>query len=277
MRVQEISGVKGITKILKVDPRCIVVRKSWNPRIDFGELEDLMNSIIENGLLVPIRVRQNAQNELELIDGERRLRAILRAIEKGHDIDKIPAIYETLKNDTELMVLTLVTNQGKPLTPLEEAVAFSKLKKMGITVLEIAKRIGKSDSYVYEKLILVDADDETKEALKKKEISVSDAAAIVGKSKSQKKTQGDIRRDIRVSVNYKKLSRANKLLFEDNLKALSNYFENKEELFTSLNEISENVSIEGQAIFLYGKFKAMQEIFNLQIVDVSEVYNKIKV
>lgn len=276
MKVEELNGVKGTSKILKVDPQCVVIRKDWNPRIDFGELEDLSRSIIENGLLVPIRIRQNSCGELEVIDGERRLKATLIAIKNGYDIKSVSAIYETVKNDSDLMVLTLVTNQGKPLTPLEEAVAFNRLKKMGLSVKDIARRIGKSNPYVYEKLILINADEEVKKALKNKEISVATAASIVGNSKSQKREQSELLHGVYLSVNYKKLSIHNKKLFENTFKKLSGYFQDKSEISSFLENMNTVVSAEEDPIFLYGKFKAMQEIFRLKEEDILEIYKKIK-
>ena len=89
-----------------VDPEKIIVRDGWNPRQDFEGHADLMASIIENGVQVPLRVRRGQDDAIVLIDGERRLRAVLAAREAGHDIQAVPAIFERNgMSDVEAMVL----------------------------------------------------------------------------------------------------------------------------------------------------------------------------
>lgn len=138
-------------------PDKIVVREGWNPRKTFEtqDDEDFKQFVINNGpKFPPIFVRRSA-DKVELIDGERRLNATRAAIESGCAIDGIPAIFvDKNANDIEQLSLALSSNQGKPLTPTEEANACKRLKDWGLEEAEIAKRIGKSLSHVKNRLVL---------------------------------------------------------------------------------------------------------------------------
>ena len=78
--LQEVEGFQKRKEFFMVDPKVIVVKDGWNPRTDFSGEPELRDSIIANGMLVPMRVKK-VDNTLELIDVERRLRAALLAIE----------------------------------------------------------------------------------------------------------------------------------------------------------------------------------------------------
>src|SRR5258708_6046936 len=112
-RVRDLSAVVGRADLLKVDPRQILIRDGFNPRTTFV-LDELASSIREHGVLVPIRVRKNEHQQLELVDGERRLRATLMLIAQGVEILSVPAMLEQHRSsDADLLVSALVTNQGE--------------------------------------------------------------------------------------------------------------------------------------------------------------------
>ena len=181
-RIRNLEGVKNRNDFFQVDPRQIVVNPGWNPRLNFAE-EELKDSIIENGVLVPLRVKRNPDDTIVLIDGERRLRATLRAIEEGHEINTVPCIFERPQiSESEAMFVTLVTNQGKPLDPTEEAEAFQRLVNWGQTTGDIARRIGKSLEFVRQRLALVDASPQVKAAVQQGRTAVKDAVKIVKQS-----------------------------------------------------------------------------------------------
>ena len=168
--------------VYEIDPRGIEVAKGWNPRTDFSGEEELRDSIIENGVVEPLTVRMD-DGRIVLLDGERRLRATLRAIAEGHDIQSVPAIIARRSiSDPEAMILAILKNDGKPLTAAEEAEAFRRLVAWGMNQTDIARRVGRSQSYVSGRLALIDAAPEVKEALAKKEIKVKAANRIVAKA-----------------------------------------------------------------------------------------------
>ena len=171
--------------MMMVDPQQIIVMKNWNPRTEFNEeeLKMLMNSIIVHGVKVPIRIKLNKDRKFVLIDGERRLRATLMAIEKGHIIESIPAIIERKgMSESDMLILAFTTNTGIPLKPFEEAEAIKRLIDGGMSLKSVCLNLGKSLTFVNNRLKLLEVTPEIKEAVQKKEISLKDATDIVNKS-----------------------------------------------------------------------------------------------
>jgi ParB family chromosome partitioning protein len=182
-RFRDLDAVKTRRDVFQVDPQEIIVRDGWNPRTDFTGEEELRDSIIQNGVITPLRVRRKSENQIILVDGERRLRATLRAIKEGHDIVTVPCLQERPNiSDVEALLNAIVANQGKPLDPVEEAEAYRRLHAWGLSPAEIGKRIGKSDQVVRQRLALVDASFEVKSAVKNDEISIKTATNIVRES-----------------------------------------------------------------------------------------------
>jgi len=91
-------------EIFMVDPRIINVVDDWNHRVDFSGEEDLILSIIENGVRVPLLVKKTKEGTLDLVDGERRLKAVLKAIDHGNDIKAVPV--EVAKRNTPGSIIT---------------------------------------------------------------------------------------------------------------------------------------------------------------------------
>ena len=107
------------------------------------ELEELGESIRENGIIQPLVVTQGKEG-FELIAGERRLRA---AREIG--LEKVPVI---LKHTTERdkMIMSIIENvQRSDLNCIEEALAYYQLmEEFKLTQEEVAKRLGKERSSI---------------------------------------------------------------------------------------------------------------------------------
>lgn len=119
------------------------------PRQHLGDLDDLVASIREKGVLEPILVRFNPESQrFMIISGERRFSASQRA-----GLKEIPCI-EKDASDSEVAEIALIENlQRKDLTAFEEAEGFKALAdRFGYTHNDIAKKIGKSRSSVTETL-----------------------------------------------------------------------------------------------------------------------------
>jgi ParB family chromosome partitioning protein len=172
------------TDLWQVDPRVIKVKEGWNKREDFGDIDELSKSIVENGVLIPITILKNKDADYELIDGERRLRATLFAIENGYDIQTIPAKIQKSKDEIGNLFVQILSNEGKRFTPIEEARVYEQLVVWGVNISEIASRVGKSVPHVYNRLKLCKATPEVKEALKNKEITIGVATKIADESYS---------------------------------------------------------------------------------------------
>lgn len=130
------------------------------PRIDIGNLEDLIASIKEKGVLEPILVRPSqVGGRFMIISGERRYRASIAA-----GLKELPCI-EMDVDDRAVAEIALIENlQRKDLTPFEEAEGFQALAdRFGYTHEEIAQKIGKSRTSVTESLSLVAMPAEIKE------------------------------------------------------------------------------------------------------------------
>ncbi len=126
----------------------------YQPRTLFEEsdLEDLSDSIKQNGIIQPLVVHSTSDGNYELIAGERRLRA-----SKLAGLSTVPVVLMDIKDEDSLLELALVENiQRTDLNPIEEAEAYKKLiEKFGYTQEETAKRVGKKRSTVTNMLRLL--------------------------------------------------------------------------------------------------------------------------
>jgi ParB/RepB/Spo0J family partition protein len=130
------------------------VDEKLNPRQDYGEVEELMNSIIENGLRNPLKVFRK-EGKLHLREGFRRMRAVNLAIKSGQKIERVPVLIDERLLTTEERTLEfLINNDGKPFTMIEQADVIGQLIKLGWKTTEVVKRTGKARGYI-ENLILL--------------------------------------------------------------------------------------------------------------------------
>lgn len=147
------------------------------PRKHFSatELEELMASIDEHGLLQPITVTKKGGDGYELVAGERRLRATTAL---GHTV--ISAIVREY-NEQQKLELALIENiQRHDLNAVEEAYAFKALiDEFNLTQEEVAKRVGKSRSAVANTIRLLDLEEEILEALIHGKITKSHARTLL--------------------------------------------------------------------------------------------------
>lgn len=131
------------------------------PRVVMGDLDDLVRSVRERGVLEPILVRrvprEDGQDEEEgrevfrIISGERRYRAAQQA-----GLYELPAI-EMEVTEQEALEIALIENlQRKDLTPFEEAEGYKALsERYGYTHEEISEAVGKARTVVTESLSLL--------------------------------------------------------------------------------------------------------------------------
>lgn len=182
-----LNGVKGFIKrggeFFMVDPNCIQVVDGWNDRTDFSGEEELMATIKENGIPQPLLVKKTKQKTLELVDGERRLRAVKKLIKQGVTIPSVPVLVERINiNEMDLYIKSLLLNNGRPRKPSEQANSYRRLRNWGLSRTEIAKKTGCSISTVRNRLELSNAIPSVQKAVDKGEISIDDANKIIEKS-----------------------------------------------------------------------------------------------
>lgn len=147
------------------------------PRLSYesGALEELAESIRENGLIQPILVRQLLDGDYELIAGHRRWMAVRKLGQPT-----IRAIVEN-RTDTESAVLALVENiQRRDLDCMEEARAIAGLiESTGMTQQEAARRLGKSQPAVANKLRLLRLPGWVQEIVEEGQLSERHARALL--------------------------------------------------------------------------------------------------
>lgn len=125
----------------------------YQPRkiFDIVSLEELCNSIKTYGLLQPITVRKISEKLYELVAGERRLRAA-----KIIGMKEIPSIIVNISDDDSALLSLIENSQREQLHFFEEAEAYyNLLKKCNFTQEELAKKIGKNQSTISNKIRLL--------------------------------------------------------------------------------------------------------------------------
>ncbi len=130
-----------------------ILPNPFQPRVrfDYGELEGLAISIRTNGILQPVNVRKTSDGKFELISGERRLRAARMV-----GIDKIPCVVMDVSDEQSALFAIIENVQRQNLDFFEEAVAIERLTTAhGLSQEEIAKKLGKAQSTLSNKLRLL--------------------------------------------------------------------------------------------------------------------------
>jgi ParB family chromosome partitioning protein len=152
---QEVEPIKEeIIEIAtsSVVPAMFLIRRS------LGDLNELKQSIVNNGLLHPIVIRRTSTlSQFQLISGTRRLEAFRQL-----GLKKIPALVRDLDDKRSFEIFLTENVQRQSLSPLEEARAFysytgSREKKCFSygKISELAERIGKSQEYISNRLRLL--------------------------------------------------------------------------------------------------------------------------
>lgn len=143
-------------------------------RFDERDLEELTDSIRQNGVLQPILVRRHGE-KYEIVAGERRYQAARAA-----GLTEVPVIIREI-SDEDVFKLALIENlQRSDLTPLEEARGYRRLiKDKGLTQEELAKVLSKSRSAITNTLRLLDLPKEVQEYVEAGTITAGHARAIL--------------------------------------------------------------------------------------------------
>lgn len=163
----------------------------FQPRTEFDEdaLQELAVSIKELGVIQPITVRKLGYDKFQLISGERRFRASQIA-----GLNSIP-VYIRIANDQEMLEMALVENiQREQLNPVEVALSYQRLiDECKLTQEKMSERVGKNRSTITNYLRLLKLPAEILSSLKKEEISMGHARALINVNNPE--TQINIFRD----------------------------------------------------------------------------------
>jgi len=158
-------------------PICEIYPNAGQPRKTFNEtkLQELTDSIKQNGVLQPIIVRKIDNSKYELVAGERRWRASQIA-----ELENMPAIIREV-NDNDVLKWALIENiQRDDLNPIEEAEAYQKLiQSHKLTQEDVAKMVSKKRSTITNSLRLLNLSINGRDALLKNEITLGHAKALL--------------------------------------------------------------------------------------------------
>ena len=150
----------------------------FQPRTSFDEeaLNELVMSVKEHGIIQPITVRRTADNNYQLITGERRIRAAQKA-----GLKRIPA-YVREAGDENMLELALVENiQREDLDAIEVAISYQRLiEEFSLTQEGLGGRVGKKRATIANYLRLLNLPAEVQTAIKEKKISMGHARALAG-------------------------------------------------------------------------------------------------
>lgn len=142
------------TQLLNLPPDQIKVRKGFNPRqsMDDEALDELAASLKLHGMLQPvIAVPAGKGGAVNIIGGHRRLAAAQRA-----GLTEIPVIVRASNGTTELEAAVIDNGHRVDLNPLEEAMAYARLKEAGLTEKGIAERLSVAQRRVTERLRILE-------------------------------------------------------------------------------------------------------------------------
>ena len=137
------AGVVGSVAQIQLDQ---IEANPFQPRVDFDKemLQELADSILQQGIIQPITVRKLGYDKYQIISGERRFKA-----SKLAGLTTIPA-YIRVANDQGMLEMALVENiQRQDLNALEVAISYKRLlEECALTQEELSTRVGKNRSTV---------------------------------------------------------------------------------------------------------------------------------
>lgn len=172
LEVEKVNGEETVEQIAIDEIRS----NPYQPRKHFDQeaLEELAESIRENGVMQPIIIRKSTVKGYELVAGERRHKA-----SKIAGLNTIPAIIRVLNEEFMIKYAILENLQREDLTPLEEADAYQlMMDKLSLTQEKVADALGKSRSHVANHLRLRSLPGEVKQLLSEKKLSMGQARTL---------------------------------------------------------------------------------------------------
>ncbi len=176
--VETLNGNESdVTASIGMVPICDIETNPFQPRKEFDStaLEELAQSIREQGVITPITVRRMPDGKYQLIAGERRYRASQIA-----GLTELPA-YIRIATDGQMMEMALVENiQRENLNAMEIALSYNALiEECQLTHEQLSQRVGKDRSTITNYLRLLNLPAETQLALSSGQISMAHARALI--------------------------------------------------------------------------------------------------
>ncbi len=167
-------GTNGRLKevlIHQIEPNPFQPRQEFDP----DDLNELAQSIKENGIIQPITLRQVKPDLYQIVTGERRWRA-----SRLVGLKEIPAIIRKY-TDIQMMETALIENlQREDLNPIEEAQAYQRMmEEFNMTQEEVAKKVGKSRSSIANTVRLLNLPPKVQVYVSRETMSMGHARALL--------------------------------------------------------------------------------------------------
>ena len=243
-----------------------IVPNKYQPRKNFDEenLNDLVNSIKERGVIQPIIVRKSNTNnsKYEIIAGERRWLAAQKA-----GLHEIPVVV-TDADDLKSLEFAIVENvQRHDLNPLEEAQGYKRLiDEFAYDQDKVSKFIGKSRSYISNSLRLLNLPKEVLDFVEQKKITAGHAKILVGLDNASFLANKFIEKklSVRQAENlvkiFRKTKRNTSSKVDSNIRDLENSISEKIGLSVS---IKNNKNNKGTISFYYKELDQLNKIIDI--------------
>ena len=243
-----------------------IVPNKYQPRKNFDEenLNDLVNSIKERGVIQPIIVRKSntSNSKYEIIAGERRWLAAQKA-----GLHEIPVVV-TDADDLKSLEFAIVENvQRHDLNPLEEAQGYKRLiDEFAYDQDKVSKFIGKSRSYISNSLRLLSLPKEVLDFVEQKKITAGHAKILVGLDNATFLANKFIEKklSVRQAENlvkiFRKTRRNTSSKVDSNIRDLENSISEKIGLSVS---IKNNKNNKGTISFYYKELDQLNKIIDI--------------
>lgn len=177
--------MKMESQIVLVDIEDIIPNR-FQPRLKFDEeaLNELSESIKQHGIIQPLVLRR-VGTKFEIIAGERRYKASILA-----GLAKVPAIIANLDDNESAEVAVIENTHRRDLSPIEEAKSYKKLlDRKYLSQEQLAKRLGKSQSAIANKIRLLNLDEKVQDAINDELISERHARSLLKLTDKQKQIE----------------------------------------------------------------------------------------
>ena len=243
-----------------------IVPNKYQPRKNFDEenLNDLVNSIRERGIIQPIIVRKSEDqiSKYEIIAGERRWLAAQKV-----GLHEVPVVI-TKADDLKSLEFAIIENvQRHDLNPLEEAQGYQRLiNEFSYDQEKVSKFIGKSRSHVTNCLRILSLPEEILKQIENKKLSSGHAKILVGLENALFVANKIIEKklSVRQSENFVKIFRKKKNLtnksIDPNIQELEKILTEKIGLYVSIKNNKKN---KGYISFYYKDLDQLNKIVEI--------------
>ena len=162
-----------------------IIANTYQPRSEFDQaaLEELTASVQAHGVLQPVMVRPRGGGRFELIAGERRYRAARQA-----GLTRIPAVVRQMTDEESLTVALIENIQREDLNAMEAARGYKQLlDQFGLTQVELARQLGKSQSTVAYALSLLRLSPEMQDSISSGQLSMEHGKVLLSVPSSDRR------------------------------------------------------------------------------------------